>query len=486
MSKNKNKPIIIEEPNFNKAKFRSTSNLDFIYADLSVPNNLKQWANNKKYLIKTFGCQGNVRDTEYLKGYFNILNMSETDDFSNADIILFNTCAIRENAENKLFAELGNLRKYYEKNKNLIIGVCGCVMQEENPYSLLRQSFPFVKLVFGTFNINHIFNLLSKVIENNTRVIEVFSKQGEIIENMPTVRNDKYKAFVNIMYGCDKFCSYCIVPFTRGQQRSRKLTDILKEVNQLIENGYKEVTLVGQNVNSYGLDLTQSDKTSFYELLEQVAQTNIERIRFTTSHPFDFNEKVFEIMAKYKNIMPALHLPLQSGSDSVLKTMNRKYDVKRYKQLVALLRKHIPDVCLTTDIIVGFPTETLEDFNKTIELCKEIRFDAAYTFIFSPREGTVAAKMTNITPKDEISRRFLILKDTIDKITEEKGREYVNKTVNVLFDSISKKNENMISGYDEHNKLIHVKYQDNLIGTIRKVKIKESHTFSFIGEVLDE
>ena len=314
----------------------------------------------------------------------------------------------------------------------------------------------------------------------------LFSKQGEIIENMPTVRNDKYKAFVNIMYGCDKFCSYCIVPFTRGQQRSRKLTDILKEVNQLIENGYKEVTLVGQNVNSYGLDLTQSDKTSFYELLEQVAQTNIERIRFTTSHPFDFNEKVFEIMAKYKNIMPALHLPLQSGSDSVLKTMNRKYDVKRYKQLVALLRKHIPDVCLTTDIIVGFPTETLEDFNKTIELCKEIRFDAAYTFIFSPREGTVAAKMTNITPKDEISRRFLILKDTIDKITEEKGREYVNKTVNVLFDSISKKNENMISGYDEHNKLIHVKYQDNLIGTIRKVKIKESHTFSFIGEVLDE
>lgn len=486
MSKHKqNKPIIIDEPNFSKAKVRNRDELEFVNADLSIPVELQNWAAGKKFLIKTFGCQGNVRDSEFLKGYFKLLNMTEVEDFSDANIILFNTCAIRENAENKLFSELGNLKKYYLKNRNLIVGVCGCVMQEEEPYNYLKKTYPYVKLVFGTFNINNIFKLLTKVIKENARVVEVISKQGEIIENMPSVRNDKYKAFVNIMYGCDKFCSYCIVPFTRGQQRSRKKEDILNEVNELIKQGYKEVTLIGQNVNSYGLDLSKSDKTSFAELLELVSKTNIERVRFTTSHPFDFNEKVFEIMAKYPNIMPALHLPLQSGSDSVLKSMNRKYDSKRYLELVSLLRKHIPDVCLTTDIIVGFPTETLEDFNKTLDLCKKVRFDAAYTFIFSPREGTVAAKMENITSKEEISRRFMLLKETIDNITCEKSQEYVGKTVKVLFDCVSKKNDKMISGYDEHNKLVHVKYQDGLIGTIRKVKILESHTFSYIGEVIE-
>lgn len=490
MSSNKKQkrkvPLIIhKEPNFNEAKKRSVSNLEFINADSNIPEELVKYFTNKKFHLKTFGCQGNVRDSEYLEGYLAKLNMVSTEVIEEASLIVFNTCAIRENAENKLFSELGHLKKLYEKNKDLIICVCGCVAQEEEPYQILKSKFPFVKLIFGTFNIDHFVKLLSEVVFKQARVIEVESKQGEIIENMPTKRYDKYKAFVNIMYGCDKFCAYCIVPFTRGQQRSRKYQEIIDEVNSLIKQGYKEVTLVGQNVNSYGLDLTKSDKIDFASLLELVAKTGIERVRFTTSHPFDFNEKVFKIMATYSNIMPHLHLPLQSGSDTVLKSMNRKYDVNRYLELVNLLRNNVKDVSITTDIIVGYPTETLEDFNKTLELCKKIRFDAAYTFIFSPRAGTVAAKMTNVSTDEEIGIRFRKLKETIDGITEEIGKEYVGKTVKVLFDTISKKNNKMISGYDEHNKLVHVPYQDDLIGQIRRVKIIESHTFSFIGKVVE-
>lgn len=485
MSK-KRESIILSEPDFSKVRRRSHEKLAIYNADTEINPKLLEWATGKKYSIKTFGCQGNVRDSEYMKGYFDNLKMSETDDFAQADIIIFNTCAVRENAENKLYSELGNLKKYYDKNKDLIICVAGCVMQEEKPYAFIKSNFPYVKLIFGTFNINNIYKLLTKVIDSQNRVIEVKSELGDIIENMPTTRYEKYKAFVNIMYGCDKFCTYCIVPFTRGQQRSRRYEDISDEVNDLIKQGYKEVTLVGQNVNSYGLDLSEHEKISFASLLEKVAQTGIERIRFTTSHPFDFNEEVFKIMAKYENIMPNLHLPLQSGSDKVLRAMNRSYNIEQYYHLVDLLRKTVPGVSITTDIIVGFPNETYEDFEKTLEVCKKVRFDSAYTFIFSPREGTIAYKMKNVTEPEEISRRFMMLKETVDNITAEIANEYVGKTVSVLFDKVSKKNKDRISGYDEHNKLVHVPYQEGLIGQIKKVKILESHTFSFIGEIVDE
>lgn len=486
MSKQKLKKEIISEPSLKKARFRTREKLEFVSASNVISSRLKEWGVSKKYLIKTFGCQGNVRDTEYMKGYLDNLQMIETEKCDEADLIIFNTCAVRENAENKLYSELGSLKKYYEKNKDLVICLAGCVMQEEDPYTYIKEHFPYVRLVFGTFNIHNIYSLLDRAIFEKLKIVEVFSKPGEIVENMPTTRTDKYKAFVNIMYGCDKFCTYCIVPYTRGQQRSRKCEDIIDEVNELIKQGYKEITLVGQNVNSYGLDLSEGEKTTFADLLLKVAQTGIKRLKFTTSHPFDFNEKVFDVMKENKNLIPWIHLPVQSGSNRVLKTMNRIYTRERYIELVKLLKSKIPNVSITTDIIVGFPSETEEDFKETLTLVEEVQFDSAYTFIFSPRSGTLAAKMENVAKPEVISQRFQLLKKTVDLITEQKGKEYVGSIVEVLFDTISKKNSSMISGYDNHNKLVHVPYQDDLIGTIRKVKIIESHTFSFIGEIVNE
>lgn len=345
-------------PNLKEAANRTKSPIQITSAKSKPSDALKSWAKGRKYCIYTYGCQANVRDSEYLRGYFENIGLTETEEGTEADITIFNTCAIRENAETKIYGELGRMKQPSQNNPDMIVGICGCMMQEEKPLNFIREHFPYVNLIFGTHNIDDIYPLMNEIIERKNRVISVKSIEGDVIEDMPSKRFEKYKAFVNIMYGCDKFCTYCIVPYTRGKQRSRKVEDIVKEVEELKAKGYKEVTLLGQNVNAYGKDF--ESPITFDVLLEKVAQTGIDRVRFMTSHPFDFQERVFEVMGNYSNIMPALHLPLQSGSSEMLKKMNRRYDRNIYLDLVQKLRKHVPDVNLTTDIIVGFPNETEE------------------------------------------------------------------------------------------------------------------------------
>ena len=325
---------------------------------------------------------------------------------------------------------------------------------------------------------------MNEIIERKNRVISVKSIEGDVIEDMPSKRFEKYKAFVNIMYGCDKFCTYCIVPYTRGKQRSRKVEDIVKEVEGLKAKGYKEVTLLGQNVNAYGKDF--ESPITFDVLLEKVAQTGIDRVRFMTSHPFDFQERVFEVMGNYSNIMPALHLPLQSGSSEMLKKMNRRYDRNIYLDLVQKLRKHVPDVNLTTDIIVGFPNETEEQFEETLSLVREVVYDSAFTFIFSPRPGTPAARMKDETPAEVKKARFLRLKELIDEQATYTASKFVGQIVEVLFDTVSKKDKTKISGYERHGRLVHVDGDESLIGQIKKVKITSSRTYSLMGEIIDD
>lgn len=412
--------------------------------------------------------------------------MKETDDFDKADFILFNTCAIRENAENHLYGELGQVKGIALKRKDLFVAICGCVMQEEKPVKYVLHHFPFVSLVFGTNNIDFFYDLLEESLKAHMTYVDVRSQPKAIVESPEedtSGRTSSITAFVDIAYGCDKFCTYCIVPYTRGKERSRKKEDIVREVLFLKEKGYRQVTLLGQNVDSYGKDF--GDSYAFADLLEAVAKTGIDRIRFTTPYPSDFNDKVFDVMAKYPNVMPNLHLPVQSGSDRVLKRMNRRYTRKEYLDIVHSLRSRLPDVYLTTDIIVGFPGETEEDFLDTLSLCEEAQYDGAFTFLFSPRPGTPASRMKDDTPEEVKHERFERLKTLIDKLSEKKAKTFVGTDQEVLFESLSKRDPDKVSGYDRHGKLVHVKGDKSLIGQIRKVHILESHTYSLLGEIRD-
>ena len=471
-------------PNLKEAANRTKSPIQITSAKSKPSDALKSWAKGRKYCIYTYGCQANVRDSEYLRGYFENIGLTETEEGTEADITIFNTCAIRENAETKIYGELGRMKQPSQNNPDMIFGICGCMMQEEKPLNFIREHFPYVNLIFGTHNIDDIYPLMNEIIERKNRVISVKSIEGDVIEDMPSKRFEKYKAFVNIMYGCDKFCTYCIVPYTRGKQRSRKVEDIVKEVEELKAKGYKEVTLLGQNVNAYGKDF--ESPITFDVLLEKVAQTGIDRVRFMTSHPFDFQERVFEVMGNYSNIMPALHLPLQSGSSEMLKKMNRRYDRNIYLDLVQKLRKHVPDVNLTTDIIVGFPNETEEQFEETLSLVREVVYDSAFTFIFSPRPGTPAARMKDETPAEVKKARFLRLKELIDEQATYTASKFVGQIVEVLFDTVSKKDKTKISGYERHGRLVHVDGDESLIGQIKKVKITSSRTYSLMGEIIDD
>lgn len=482
------KPRLVSLPDFKQAARRDHDKRISYKQNVLAPTSfLCSWGTGKTFCIKTYGCQANVRDSEILRHYLLALGMKEQEDFSGADLILFNTCAIRENAENHLYGELGRAKETYIKNKDTIICICGCVMQEEAAVRYILDHFNFVSLIFGTNNISSFYSLLEDVLKYNRGLVDVRSNSDLIEEGFPTEkegRESNITAFVNIMYGCDKFCTYCIVPYTRGRERSRRPEDIIAEVKCLKAQGYKQITLLGQNVDAYGKDFDNG--YSFANLLEDVAKTKIERIRFVTPYPSDFKIEVFNVMAKYKNIMPFLHLPVQSGSNTVLKRMNRRYTREQYLEIVHELRKRLPDVFLTTDIIVGFPNETDQDFEDTLSLVNEVKYDAAFTFIFSPRPGTPAYHM-----KDEISnevkhQRFDRLKTLIDHYTEERAKTFVNKEVKVLFEKVSEKDNTMISGYDEHNKLVHVKGDVSLLGQIKRVLIKESHTYSLIGEVLDD
>ena len=479
---------LVSLPNLrDAAKRNSDVRIEYKEADLKPTSFLTSWGSGKIFVIRTYGCQANVRDSEIIRGYLLSLGMKESDDFNEADFILFNTCAVRENAENHLYGELGAAKKRYEKNNGTVIAICGCVMQEEVPVKYVLEHFPFISLIFGTHNIPAFYSLLEDSIKNNVLIVDVKANSNQIVEEKKVInksRASKITAFVNIMYGCDKFCTYCIVPYTRGKERSRKEEDIISEVKCLIDEGYKQVTLLGQNVDAYGKDF--GDKYAFAGLLEKVAQTGIERVRFTTPYPSDFNPEVFKVMAKYPNIMPCIHMPLQSGSNNVLKRMNRRYTREQYLDIIKDLKNSNPDIFITTDIIVGFPGETDQDFEDTMSLVDEVKYDSAYTFIFSPRPGTPAYHMKNDLTDEVIHSRFDRLKKKVDSLTEERSKTFLGKEVKVLFESVSKKNEEMITGYEEHGKLVHVKGDLSLIGQIRRVKIVESHTFSLLGELIDE
>lgn len=473
----------MNRPDMLKAKLRTREEVKIKTNEYIVKENLKKLGFNKKYFVKTYGCQMNEHDTENIKAILEDMSFTETDDMENADLILLNTCAIRENAHNKVFGMIGRIKNLKEKNPNIIAGICGCMAQEEVVVNEILEKYNFLDIVFGTHNIHNLPNILYTAINKKDLEVEVLSIEGEIIENIPVKRDSKYKAWVNIMYGCDKFCTYCIVPYTRGKQRSREPEYIINEIKELVKNGYQEVTLLGQNVNAYGKDLNINYDMS--NLLEDVAKTGINRVRFVTSHPWDFNDSMIEIIKKYDNIMPYIHLPLQSGSDSILKLMGRRYTKKSYIELYKKLKEALPYSSITTDIIVGFPNETIEDFNETLDVVNTCKFDGAYTFIFSPRVGTPAAKMADNVTLEEKNERLYKLNELINKYSKEANDKYLNKIVPVLIEGTSEKDESMLMGYTDTMKLVNVKADKKYIGKIVNVKIKEIKTWSMDGEIAE-
>lgn len=468
-------------PSLEKAKCRTKKEVLIKTNDYIIKENLKELGLNKKYFIKTYGCQMNEHDSENIKAILEEMSFEYTDEMEDADLILLNTCAIRENAHNKVFGYLGRIKHLKETKPNIIVGLCGCMAQEEVVINEILEKYNWLDIVFGTHNIHALPDILLKALKNKKINVEVLSIEGDVVENIPVKRDSKYKAWVNIMYGCDKFCTYCIVPYTRGKQRSRLPEFIIEEVNKLVTDGYKEVTLLGQNVNAYGKDLDIN--YGMANLLEDVANTGIERIRFVTSHPWDFTDEMIEIIKKYDNIMPYIHLPLQSGSNNILKLMGRRYTKESYLKLFEKLKKTIPNVSITTDIIVGFPNETLDDFNETLEVVNKCKFDSAFTFIFSPREGTPAAKMNDSISLEEKNRRLYELNEVVNKYALENNMKYLNQTVKVLLEETSKKDENMLVGYTETMKLVNVKADKKYIGEIVDVKITDVKTWSMDGTI---
>jgi len=470
------------KPSIKDARKRKSSETPVI--DFNEYFNIKGFGKGKTYKIETFGCQGNEADSEKIRGILDALDFTESESLQDSDLILLNTCAIRENAENRVFGELGRLKKYKKNNPELILGVCGCMPQEEKVVDRILQRFHYVDLVFGTHNIYKLPEYLETVILSKERVIEVFSDEGKIVENVPKIRDNAKKAWVNIMYGCDEFCTYCIVPYTRGKERSRNKEHIIAEIKQLIEQGYKEVTLLGQNVNSYGRDFKDHDYT-FSNLLNDLNKLDIDRIRFTTSHPKDFDLETVKVLAKGGNLMPYIHLPVQSGNNEVLKRMNRKYTKESYMELVNNIYKYIPNASLTTDIIVGFPGETEEQFQDTLDLVKECRFEGAYTFVFSAREGTPAATFEDNLSIEDKKKRLYRLNELVNDGYQNGTNRFEGKIVKVLVDGMSKNNDQVLAGYTENNKLVNFKGDKKLIGEIVEVRVTEARTWHMHGEKIE-
>ena len=462
-------------PNLKEARIRTKNEVEYVYLD----NKNSQEFSNKKYYLKTYGCQMNVHDSEEIAARLESLGFTKTTKLEDADIVILNTCAIRENAHDKVFGFLGRCKYLKREKPELLIGLCGCMAQEESVIAEIKEHHPYIDIIFGTHNIHELQQL---ILENkHQQEINVYSYEGKVFENIPYTRESQYKAWVNIQYGCDKFCTYCIVPYTRGKQRSRKSSEIIKEVKELVAKGYQEVTLLGQNVNAYGKELP--DELSFAELLEAVSKTGIARVRFVTSHPWDFTDEMIATIAKYENIMPYIHLPLQSGSDRILKLMGRRYTQKEYLELFHKIKEQIPNVAVTTDIIVGFPNEAEEDFNETLKVVNKCQFDGAFTFIYSPREGTPAAKMVDTISLAEKEQRLAKLNEIVNKYSRLNNEKYLNKKVPVLIEGINKKDPNKVFGYTDTMKLVNVKGSKDLIGQIVDVTITDAKSFSLDGEI---
>ena len=465
-------------PDFLEAKTRDKRSYSRV--DFTIDDNIKNKYKGKTYFIKTYGCQMNEHDSENIGALLEELGFSKVDSYLKADLVLLNTCSIRENAHNKAFGMLGRLKHLKKKKKDLIIGLCGCMAQEVSVVETILRDYKFVNFVIGTHNINELPKVIDKAIEENSQQIEVYSREGDLYEGLPVVRANSYKAYVNIIYGCDKFCTYCIVPYTRGRERSRNKEDILKEVDDLIKDGYKEVTLLGQNVNAYGKDLY--DDYNLGDLLEEIAKKDIPRIRFMTSHPWDFTDKMIEVIGKYENIMPSVHLPVQSGSSKVLKLMGRRYTRESYLELFDKIKKTIPNVTVSTDIIVGFPGETLEDFEETLSLVDYCKYDNAFTFIFSTRKGTPAEKLKDNTTLEEKEERLQRLNEKVNKYFLENNKRLEGKTLKVMVEGKSTK-KNMYYGYSDTNKLINFTSKKKLnLGDIVDVEVISAKTWSLDGK----
>lgn len=459
-----------------EAKVRSKKNSEVIYLEQEKKSNLYA---GKKYFLRTYGCQMNVHDSEEIKAILENLGYTETDELEDSDIVVLNTCAIRENAHDKVFGYLGRCKHLKATTKkDLIVCIGGCMAQEEVVVNELKTKHPYVDIIFGTHNIHELATMIKNV-GKERQDIKVYSIEGNVYENIDYKRDSKITAWVNIMYGCDKFCTYCIVPYTRGKQRSRRACEIVREVEKLVSEGYQEVTLLGQNVNAYGKDL--ENEMTFAGLLEAVAKTNIPRVRFVTSHPWDFTDEMITTIAKYPNIMPYIHLPLQSGSSRILKLMGRRYTKEEYLELFDKMKKKIPGVAISTDIIVGFPGETESDFKETLEVVKHCKYDGAYTFIFSPRVGTPAASMPDDTPLKEKEDRLHRLNELVNNYSLENNQKLLNKTVPVLIQGISEKGSNKVYGYTDTMKLVNVVGSKDLIGKIVNVTITDAKSFSLDG-----
>lgn len=459
-----------------EAKVRSKKNSEVIYLEQEKKSNLYA---GKKYFLRTYGCQMNVHDSEEIKAILENLGYTETDELEDSDIVVLNTCAIRENVHDKVFGYLGRCKHLKATTKkDLIVCIGGCMAQEEVVVNELKTKHPYVDIIFGTHNIHELATMI-KDVGKERQDIKVYSIEGNVYENIDYKRDSKITAWVNIMYGCDKFCTYCIVPYTRGKQRSRRACEIVREVEKLVSEGYQEVTLLGQNVNAYGKDL--ENEMTFAGLLEAVAKTNIPRVRFVTSHPWDFTDEMITTIAKYPNIMPYIHLPLQSGSSRILKLMGRRYTKEEYLELFDKMKKKIPGVAISTDIIVGFPGETESDFKETLEVVKHCKYDGAYTFIFSPRVGTPAASMPDDTPLKEKEDRLHRLNELVNNYSLENNQKLLNKTVPVLIQGISEKGSNKVYGYTDTMKLVNVVGSKDLIGKIVNVTITDAKSFSLDG-----
>ncbi|MCQ2787135.1 MAG: tRNA (N6-isopentenyl adenosine(37)-C2)-methylthiotransferase MiaB [Bacilli bacterium] len=466
--------IIHSCPNLKLARERKPTITN--YEKIKISSFLSKYGKGKKYFIYTHGCQANYRDSEIYKGILEKIGFKESKDVNHANLILINTCAVRENAENKVFGEIGNLKK-----RDVTLILAGCMAMEEVMVNELIKTFHHVDIILGTHDIAKLPDVLEEHLKKHKRIVEVNSGSGYIHECLPSVRDSSFKAFVNIAYGCDKFCTYCIVPYTRGRERSRDPKDIINECKDLVKQGYLEITLLGQNVDSYGKDLKKH--YSFAKLLNEVAKLKIPRLSFLTSHPYDFSLEIIDVMKKHKNIQPYLHLPLQSGDDKILKLMGRKYDSKKYLSIIRYAKKAMPNLSISTDIIVGFPNENDTQFNNTLKLVKAVKYDSAFTFIYSPRSGTPAAKMKDDVTYQTKVQRFKKLNELLKRQMSENNKKLLNHTFSVLVDGVSKTDKTMLTGRLPNNKIVNFKGNKKLIGKIVKVKINEEHIYFLMGSL---
>lgn len=470
----------MKTPNMLDAKKRNQNDIKYV----KYNKEFDKFGNGKKFFVRTYGCQMNEHDSEKIKGMLKSVDFSEGTSVDDADIVILNTCAIRENAHDKVFGFLGVLKHLKQSKPDLLIGLCGCMAQEEVVVNDILNKYKYVDFVCGTHNLDNMLSIIKNKIDTDKRQIEVLSYEGDVVEGVPVVRDSKYSAWIDIIYGCDKFCTYCIVPYTRGTQRSRKHEDIVEEVKKLVSDGYKEVTLLGQNVNAYGKDLYKDYDLS--NLLSDVSDTGIERIRFVTSHPWDFTDKMIDVIVSRDNIMPYIHLPLQSGSNKILKLMNRKYTSEEYLKLYNSIREKVADSSVTTDIIVGFPGETEEDFLETLNLVEECKFDGAFTFAYSPRENTPAALMKDAIPEEVKMDRLHRLNEVVNKYSNLRNQKLLGTTVKCLVIGESEKDKNKVCGYTENMKLVNIEGPKSLIGNIVSVKITDTKSFSLDGEYIKE